>query len=264
MESKKNKTDISVIIPIYNLDEALLQNAILSVVNQIETPDAIILVTSKDSDDLKVLKKLVKEDNGIDIKIVTHESSTSFQNQLNVGVENCKTKWFAYLEQDDEMSKVWIKNVVKYREVYDEISIFLPMILEIDTNNVFLGLANEPVWASEFSEELGVLDKESLLRYKNFNFSGMVMEKKSYTEFGGVKTNMKLSFMYEFLLRMTHNSLKVMVIPKFGYKHMNLRAGSLSETYKANLSVVEGDWWLRKAKTEYFHKKDRELVYEVE
>ncbi|NIQ16176.1 MAG: hypothetical protein GTO02_17820, partial [Candidatus Dadabacteria bacterium] len=55
-----------------------------------------------------------------------------------------------------------------------------------------MGLTNEAVWAHEFSDEMGVIDENSLLRYQNFNFGGMVMRKDVYLENGGLKPSMKL------------------------------------------------------------------------
>ena len=76
-----------------------------------------------------------------------------------------------------------------------------------------------------------------------------------------MKTNMKLTFIYEFLLRATFQATIVMVIPKFGYKHINQREGSLFSNYKDEMNPAEANWWLESAKKEYFHSEDRELTY---
>ena len=87
------------------------------------------------------------------------------------------------------------------------------------------------------------------------------MTKEKYQEIGGIKTNMKLTFIYEFLLRATFQAVSVMVIPKFGYKHINQRDGSLFANYRNELTPMEANWWLEAAKTESFHPEDRELTY---
>ena len=216
------------------------------------------------TDDYKFIKKY--DFGNLKIKILNHKESTSFANQMNLGVASCKTKWFSFLEQDDEMSKIWIKSAMKYKDVYDDVGIFLPLIIDVSKisgdKSTFVGLSNEAVWAAEFSDEIGVLDKESLLRYQNFNFDGMVMLKDVYLKYGGIKENIKLTLMYEFLLRFTNNDIKLMVIPKLGYKHLNLREGGLFHNYKDELSPDEARWWLSLAKKEYFHIKDREVSYD--
>lgn len=260
MENKN--TDITVIIPIYKIDEALLKNAITSISNQKTKPDSVMFVVGEDSDDHKFLKNEVEGNKELNFEIVAHKESTDFASQLNLGVKSCKTKWFIFLEQDDELGDKWVQNVVKYREAYPEVQVFLPMILDVDPQGNFLGFTNEAVWASQFSEEMGILDNAALLRYQNFNFDGMAMLKEAYEEFGGIKESIKLSFINEFLLRFTFNSCRVMVIPKLGYKHLNNREGSLFDSYKKNLTLDESRWWLSLAKKEYFHVNDRNISYE--
>jgi glycosyltransferase involved in cell wall biosynthesis len=256
----KNKNDITVITPLYNVDETLLNNAIKSIAMQETKPDTVMFVVGTDKDH-GVLSDLMKNYD-LNFDVIKHDKSTDFQAQMNLGVENCKSKWFIFLEQDDELSGKWVSNVVKYREVYTDTQIFLPIILDVDPQSNFIGFTNEAVWASQFSDEMGVLDNAALLRYQNFNMDGMAMLKEAYQEFGGLKESMKLSFISEFLLRFTFNSCKVMIIPKLGYKHLNDREGSLFNSYKKELTPDESRWWLSLAKKEYFHVNDRNILYE--
>ena len=75
---------------------------------------------------------------------------------------------------------------------------------------------------------------------------------------------MKLTFTYEFLLRMTYNSIPVMVIPKLGYKHTNNREGSLFVEYRNTMNPVESRFWQNQARKEYFWAEDRTITYERE
>jgi hypothetical protein len=92
----------------------------------------------------------------------------------------------------------------------------------------------------------------------------MVMRKSVYEENGGFKPSIKLTFLYEFLLRMTFKDVRVMVLPKFGYKHTNQRPGALFTSYKETLDPIEARWWLSTAKKEYYFPKDRKITYEVQ
>jgi len=270
MSKTEQNTDITLIIPIFNVDVPLLKNAIESVANQIVKPDEVLFVVGKGSEDNKLLTDIIHNEKRFIWRIEAHDKDTSFQSQMNLGVASSKTKWFSYLEQDDEISTIWFKNVIEYREAYEDVSIFLPLILDVSesvdtpegpTSDV-LGISNEAVWAAEFSDEMGMLDNPALLKYQNFNFDGMVMRKEVYEDFGGLKNNVKLTFMYEFLLRMTAKSVKTMVIPKLGYKHVNLRENALFSNLKTEMSPDEARWWLATAKREHFHINDRELTYE--
>jgi hypothetical protein len=79
------------------------------------------------------------------------------------------------------------------------------------------------------------------------------------------KENMKLTFSYEFLLRLTHNGVKIMVVPKIGYQHVNFREDSLFWKYKNNeetkLTENEVKFWLDSAKKEFFFKNKRDIKY---
>jgi hypothetical protein len=64
---------------------------------------------------------------------------------------------------------------------------------------------------------------------------------------------------------MTNNSVKIMSIPKIGYKHINLREGSIFWNYKNgdnNLTDEEIRFWVESAKKEYFFINDRAIKYE--
>src|SRR5690606_5954352 len=141
-------------------------------------------------------KRMTEFDYG-DIKdivtVIGNDGETDFASQFNLGVENAKSTWVSLLEFDDEFSRIWVKNVIQYMEVYSDIDMFLPIIVDVNERGEFLGLSNEAVWAAEFSDEMGVLDESALLAYQNFNIDGMVIKKETYQDMGGIKTSMKLT-----------------------------------------------------------------------
>jgi hypothetical protein len=56
-----------------------------------------------------------------------------------------------------------------------------------------------------------------------------------------------------------------MSIPKIGYKHTNLRDGSIFWNYKngeEKMSQDEAKFWIDSAKIEYFFTVDRQIKYE--
>jgi hypothetical protein len=144
---------------------------------------------------------------------------------------------------------------------HKDVEIFMPIVVDVDAEGNFIGLTNEAVWAQSFSDELGILDNNALLAYQNFNIDGMVIKKSLFEEYGGLKSNIKLTFIYEFLLRMTFKSVRTMVIPRYGYKHVNQRPNSLFASYKETMDPTEARWWLSQAKKEYYFNKDRSVTY---
>jgi hypothetical protein len=88
-----------------------------------------------------------------------------------------------------------------------------------------------------------------------------------FEDFGGFKPSIKLTFVYEFLLRLSYNSVSIMTIPKLGYKHVNMREGSIFWTYKnGENKMIEDEvkFWIQTAKKEYFFTDDRVIKYQSE
>lgn len=262
----ETKTNISVILPVHELaDETcikLFKNSLKSLSEQKVAPDELLIVYPKGSEVETLLSGFDFSEYKISVRLVANEGKTDFQSQVNRAMEDVNTEWFSILEFDDEYSVNWFKNVVTYIDAHQDVEMFLPIIIDTDENGEFIGLSNEAVWANSFSDELGYLDNGALLAYQNFNIDGFVMKKEVFQDNGGFKTNIKLTFIYEFLLRMTFKDVRVMVIPRFGYKHMNNRPNSLFQTYKSEMNPVESNWWLAQAKKEYYFPNEREITYQ--
>ena len=263
------KTDLTVIIPVHTVEGDTIKwltKAIESVKQQKVKPDVLLIITADDKEVTSEIKKIKLGSLSKITKITTNDTgNTDFCSQVNFGVSKVKTQYFSVLELDDEYSNIWIDNFVKYKTYYDDVSLFLPIVVDTDIAGRYISTTNEAVWALQFSDEMGVLDNGSLLDYPNFSFTGGVMKKADYEEIGGFKSSMRLTFIYEFLLRVTYNDLKVMTIPKFGLKHTNMRPGSLFYDYKNGDNVVttdEGRFWMDTAKKEYFFTEDRKITFE--
>ena len=258
---------ISVVIPIHTINNELKKfftNAVTSVAQQIVQAEELLIVASKDealnaflnSYEFGSLKSITK--------VVVNPGETDFASQLNYAATQVSTTHMCILEVDDELSKIWLKNVKTYMEAYPLQKAFLPIIVDTNANGEFIDLSNQPVWAAEFSQEMGIVDFDTLLAYQNFNTDGLVIDVETYKEVGGLKPSLKLTFIYEFLLRMTHFDNRLMVIPRLGYKHMNQRPGSLFFTYKDQITPAEARFWMNTAKKEYHHKHDRKITYAPE
>ena len=256
--------NITVIVPVHKLEENYIVGCIESIKGQRVKPHEVLFVTSNDEN----LKDYL---NGYDFgelkdvtKVIENETGNyDFQSQINYGVEQSTGDYITFVEYDDEVSPIWIKNGVEYIKAYPEVGVFLPIVYETDENGRFISFTNESVWAKDFSEQIGYLDNNTLQRVQNFNFDGMIVKRETFLENGGLKSNMKLTFTYEFLLRMSYLSIPIMVIPKLGYKHTNNREGSLFVEYKTTIDVLESKFWVNKAKKEYYFTEDREITYEV-
>lgn len=267
----KNTLDLTVIIPVHSVADdnftTYIDNALMSIENNDVHPEKVIIVRCGCGDVKEVLDNLDKSKYTFNLDILENKTGKQFQNQINFAANVVTTKYFSFLEFDDEFSVNWFRNVDKYTKSYPDVDMFLPIIADINPTNNFLGFSNEAAWAYNFSDTLGQIDHEVLLEYPNINPDGMVVKTDIFKQVGGYKNSMKLTFNYEFLLRFTNGGRNIMVIPKIGYKHVNMRPGSLFWEYKNSelpdfrLSPDEAKFWMETAKSEYHFTSDRNVVY---
>lgn len=199
------------------------------------------------------------------VKKVLHQGDSNYASQINLGIKESSGDWISFFEFDDEYSSIWFKNVVKYSKSFPNVDVFLPVVVDVDDKGAFAGFTNEATFAANFTQELGYLTNETLHTYQNFQTAGAVYKKSVLENFGGFKPSIKLTFVYELLLRLTYNSVNIMTIPRLGYKHINLREGSIFWNYKNSEEKMLEDevkFWIQAAKKEYFFSDDRIIKYE--
>jgi glycosyltransferase involved in cell wall biosynthesis len=263
----ENKVPVSIILPIKSalakdFDE-YFKKAIDSIKNQqVEVEELLIVHTTEEQ-----LKDVLKSyDFGtINVNLLEWTEEPNYASQVNYGIKNAKASWISLFEFDDEYSNIWFKNFKKYSESFPDVQMFLPVVVEVDEKGVFAGFTNEATFAANFTQELGFLTNETLQEYQNFQTAGSVIKKSLIEDFGGFKPSIKLTFIYEFLLRLTYNSVSIMTIPRLGYKHINLREGSIFWNYKyGEQKMIEDEvrFWIQTAKKEYFFPDDRVIKYE--
>jgi len=213
----------------------------------------------------KKLKLELEINPNIEVTYVTPNNDSGLCSQINEGISKCQTEWFSILEIDDEYRKPWLSSMNEYVKTYSDVDVFLTIVKDINVEGSFLSFTNESVWAYGFSEKQGFLDNEVLLDFQNYQISGGLYRTNVIKENGMFKDNIKLTFGYEFLLRLTHNGVKIMTVPKIGYQHVNFREDSLFWLYKNKekevLSEDEVKFWLDTSKKEFFFKNKRDINY---
>ena len=258
--------DITIIIPVHQIDDTFdeyMDKAIESVVNNAETYSNGKLITmvvcppaikSELADKVEDLALKYSYDSFI---LTVNEGQTDFCSQVNCGVENCSTDYFSILEYDDEYAKNWFSMAHEYYFSNEDVSVFLPINAQHSEDRTKWQFGNEIVWASSFSNDIGFIDFDCLQNCSTFNLTGGIFNKKDFISVGMLKPSIKVSFNYEFLLRATHNGLKVYVVPKEGYTHVVGRKNSLTDEYNNTLSDTEIQKWFELAVREYPYKEDR-------
>jgi len=256
---------ITIILPIYKLeseDIVMLNNALSSVEEFHDDVKITIICPEKLKTTLDGMNFGVKSE----IKTLYNTTyKTDFLSQVNMGINDCDTEWFSILEIDDEFKKPWLSSMNEYTTAFKDVDVFLPIVKDINVDGKFIGLMNETVWAYGFTNKQGFLDNSLLLEYQNYQTSGGLYRTQVIKDNGSFKDNIKLTFSYEFLLRLTHNGVNIMAVPKIGYQHVNLRENSLFWSYKNNekekLNEKEVKFWIDTAKKEYFFKNKRDVKY---
>ena len=261
------KLSLSIILPIKssmsrNFDE-YFEKAIASIKAQTVGIEELLIVHSSEESLITLLNNYDFGD--LNVTKLLWDKEPNYSEQVNYGIKNAKGEWVSLFEFDDEYSSIWFKNVKKYVDAYPQTQVFLPVVVETDEKGVFAGFTNEATFAANFSQEMGVLTNETLQEYQNFQTAGSVIKKQVIEDFGGFKSSVKLTFVYEFLLRLTYNSVPIMTIPKLGYKHTNMREGSIFWNYKFGEDKMLEDevkFWVQTAKKEFFFVDDRIIKYQ--
>lgn len=238
--------DLVVIIPMHEFGKdniELLNKAVESI------PEGVRAILSvKKGVDSRKLKGASER-----LEILSESDGDSFVELVNAAVDKIEEKWFSILEFDDTYTPIWLDNAKKYMEFMPDMSVFMFLEDITDFNNgKYIGFGNEAPWASSFSNEIGFIDNDCLQNYFDFYLTGSIFNTADWREVGGLKPQIKLTFWYEWLLRLTNKHKKVFVIPKVGYNHKLGRSGSLVEIYKENVGQDETQFLFDLAKREYF------------
>lgn len=265
--------NIITIIPIHEYNDEIsgyLTKAVESIIKQegIEKLPLIALVFPpaieggiigfRDS----IIRKHQDKINHKSFLLLKNEGKTDYQTQINFGVNNIESDYFTTLEFDDEFSNTYFRNALLYVSKFPKVDIFLTMMIETNEKDEGIKLTNEVVWSQQFvgeNGELGYLNINSLKQFTDFKLSGAIIKKSEFLTLGSLKSNIKLTFNYEFLLRALTQAAKIYTIPKIGYKHLATREDSLLNKYGKSMSMEERKFWFEVAKKEANVTTDREI-----
>ena len=119
-QNKLEKPFFSVVIPTYN-HEVFLEKAVKSVLNQTFSDYEIIIIDNYSNDNTE---NLIKNLNNKNIKFIKNHNHGIIAKSRNIGIEQSKSEWIAFLDSDDiwrqEKLKVLFNFIKKYNN-YDVI-----------------------------------------------------------------------------------------------------------------------------------------------
>lgn len=245
-----------------------------------------IIVNEKETPDGPVTEKLIESTNKLNYvieKTSKYKFQEVFNEALNYALVN-KYEYFSVVEPEDVVDVNWYKSVLKYASKKEGLDGYLPITREMSNGN-FLGFFNEACWVDGYAEVAGIFDLQLLMRFNCMNITGAVFKAESLktfsTEIDGhfkvIKEDFKVSYAYEFFLRMIYNDLKFHTIPRIGYEHRIDIPSEMVEPFsskvprnisiwpeeKGGLSPEEVKFWVDAARKEYFiGRHDRPLQFE--
>jgi hypothetical protein len=252
--------NLTVIIPLNKLenelDNELFTQAVESIYNEKNNllPKEVIVITNKET------KAQIKTDRAITF-VINNETSDNVQSQINKAVKEVKTTFFMVLDSDDELTDFYFKNLAMHMEEMENVDMFLPLVADVTLDKRIHRYINEINWAKDVTNDKhGYLTMETLMNYNLVSINGAAIRKEKFEEAGGLKESMKLSFVYEFLMRFTNIDGIAYTVPKIGY----LRKMGRENSYLAQQATMEHDevtFWWNLAKKEYVWPHDRNKTY---
>jgi len=302
-----NDKNILVVLPIKKFVDVFVKECAYSLSQQNQPVDVLVLYGGDNATELSQIKSILdspsitvtekKEDGTTETKEIKSEkklnyvlentSSHTFQQlfneALNYSIVN-KYKFFSVVESEDVIDVDWYKTSMKFAAKHIDKDGFLPLLREVSNGN-FLGFFNEACWVDGYAEVAGVFDLQLLMRFNCINTTGAVFKTdsiKNYStlidgQYKAMKENFKVSYAYEFFLRMIYDDVKFFTIPRLGYEHRIDIPTEMVDPFsskvprnltafpedKGGMSQEEIKFWNESAKKEYFiSRHDREIKFE--
>lgn len=204
-QSLKNNPLISIIVPIYKVDVALLDQLFISVINQSYSNWELILIDDA-SDDEKIadcLEKYSKKDSRIKYKVLKTNSHISLSS--NAGVLMSTGEYIGFLDHDDEIHKEALMEVAKIINKHPETDYIYSDEdkIEIDRTRSY------PYFKPDWSRD----------KLNSFMYSGhfSVYKREIIVKAGLFREGYEGAQDYDLLLRSTEHINNAVHIPKILY-----------------------------------------------
>lgn len=267
----KNIHNLTIVIPVHKItkdDQKFFESCITSLKTQNLSSNEVVLIHTKETDLDLINEVLTKQKFKSKIKFMLNEGKTDFYSQVNTFAKECKTEWFSILEFDDQLSKNSLDYFIQYKEAYSGIKMFLPLVADTDTEENFLkfgndmGLVNshDNLTPTETIRRLGFVDFDMVNTHVLYRPIGAFIKTGEFIDCGMFKTNIKFHQQFEFMLRWCHKENETMTMFKLGYQHIVGRKKSHdSIIIESKPTGEEFNFWLEKAKKEYYFPFEREI-----
>ena len=128
---KLEKPFFSVVIPTYN-HEVFLEKAVKSVLNQTFTDYEIIIIDNYSDDNTE---NLIKNFNNKNIKFIKNRNNGIIAKSRNIGIEQSRSEWIAFLDSDDIWWKDRLRILSDFIKKHNDYDVICNNELWINKNN---------------------------------------------------------------------------------------------------------------------------------
>ena len=218
---------ISIIMPVYNVDEAWIKKAIESVLHQLyENWDLCI---ADDGSTLSHVKKILSRYENKDKRIIVKYLSDNrgIASASNEALSLATGEFIGLMDNDDELSPDALYEVVKALNEQNEID----FIYSDEDKITGKGVRKDPFFKPDWSPDM-------FLSY-NYMCHFSVIRRKIVEAIGGFREGFEGSQDYDLFLRVVEKTQRIAHIPKILY-HWRSIEGSIGKSAEAKMYAYEG------------------------
>ncbi len=210
----REDTFFSIVTPVYNTTDWMLEKCINSVLKQKYSKWELILVDdcSNKPETLATLKKFGKDSR---IKIISLPENGGITKATNAGLEQAQGTHIGFLDHDDELPLRALERVAKEIELYPEVDLIYSDEDHIDRNGVHIDPYLKPDWSPE------------RLRSQNYVCHFSVYNAKFLQSLGFLREGFDGSQDHDLVLRASEKAKLIRHIPEILY-HWRIHDESVS------------------------------------
>ncbi|MDT2823874.1 glycosyltransferase [Vagococcus lutrae] len=223
------KPKISVVVPVYNVEEKWLRTCVNSLQNQFYDNWELCLADdcSTKAYIRPLLQQLSEEDERI--KIIFREENGHISEATNSAIGIATGEYVGFMDNDDELAPHALYEVVKALNEQPDIDFMYSDEDKVNINGVRFDPFFKPNW------------NEELLLAHNYITHFVVIKRELLNRVGGLRNEYNGSQDYDFVLRATEQASKIHHIPKILYHWRTVETSVAFDPQSKEYAYVAGE-----------------------
>jgi glycosyltransferase involved in cell wall biosynthesis len=222
----------TIAIPTYKRPE-LLENALISALNQTEIDDYEIVIVDNDCSDFAT-EKIVEKNLNENVYYFKNEKNIGLYGNFNRCIELAKGGYITILNDDDWLSENYLMNCMKYLKPEVDGLCFLSNVVDLRHNNIkdkkkkYLILKKIIKTISKKSNKLKLFD--FFLGYRSYGTLGVLMKTSNLKKLGGYNPDYFPSSDYVLHANYCHNYNVYFINERLNYYGIAVNESAKQET----------------------------------